>query len=134
MTFDELTQLAVAIRATKIEYDSHSETLDMVIVPEYGIKEAVKGKMYKFHFVDCVYFENVIVSKELFFISWGKLHNNIGEEIIEKSSEKSLRKSFTGPILQELITNEAYESFFFENDLGNAMRIVCKKISVEETK
>lgn len=134
MTFEELNKLSVAIRAKKIEYDAFLRKLDMVIVPEYGVKDEVKGKTFKFHFEDCIYFESIVGSKELFFISWGESHDDVGQDIIDKSASSSLRKSFAGPMLKKAIVEDDYESYFFENDLGSAMKIVCRKVVVEEVK
>ena len=134
MTFEELNKLIVAIRARKVSYDFFTRKVEMIITPEYGVKEEVNGKTFKLVFKDCVYI-SVRGLREyddlgMEFISWGKLENkNITTELVNIRSEIGGFDKFSSRIGENM---GDYDTYFFENVFGSMLYITCWTVAVNE--
>ncbi len=134
MTFEELNKLITAIRADRVSFNFIDRSLDMLITPEYGVNEGMKGKKFHLKFENCAYFGGVNLGKldsngGTEFISWG--------EIKEKENILPLYNYTAGgpallsqPELSKLLSSSS--QYFFENAFGDTLRVACSKVTVSE--
>ncbi|MEO8581229.1 MAG: hypothetical protein ABI425_01475 [Patescibacteria group bacterium] len=134
MTFEELNSKTVAIRAHKISYDFFDRTLELIVTPEYGIKDEVKGRKFSLHFEGCIFLstKGLINHSEsgVEFVSWGKFKDkNKTIELVSIPSSMQGIEDF-GTKLGDDINN--YYSYFFENAFGDNTYVTCSKVIVRE--
>jgi len=55
MTFEELNEQMSAVRLTAFAYHIFKRSVEIELVPEYGMQQAVKDKQYHLKFDDCLY-------------------------------------------------------------------------------
>lgn len=135
MTFKELTDLIVALRIQKFEYDIFNRSIEIVLSPEYGVKEAAKCKQYHLKFDDCIYVGNrsepnsSIDGKTSEFIAWGITTNReaLKNLILSTSSLPGLSPN------PAILDFEKFEGYEFQNPpSGNTIVIVSSKVEVLE--
>ncbi len=146
MTFDELNDKVVAIRATVIKFDYFNRTLHLIAVPEYGFSKypELTNRKFNIEINDCMYFCGANTSKMANgnmteFTSWGKHKenkcdkkycNNLIESFLSKTPSGVLGKDST----MRRNLNMQYYHYFFQNVLGDAMDVLASEDIVEEIK
>ena len=129
MTFEELNSLVVAVRAREILYDFFAQTLEIVVIPEYGVKDEAEGKTFKLKFKDCIYFGGIstgklAVEEGIEFIAWGKSNNLVGEKLL------SNMYTFNGS--SHVSMSDSDYVYYFENVFGDVLQIISKSVVVTE--
>ena len=145
MTFEELNNQCVAIRAYSLIFDYFGRNVTMRLKPEYGYSDRVKGRIFTINFVDCIFISASNISKlaqgqATEFVSWGKsslkedsnsaglylFHEHISTTISSDMKSTIRRDDLKGNLAPE------YEYYFFQNVFEDAVGIICSKVSVYE--
>ena len=145
MTFEELADLSVAIKAKEINYDYFRREFKLVVTPEYGYKERVKGKIFQIKLQDCIYFcgSNISIMADAGnteFIVWGKSSGQADK----KTSNVALLNNFLSRTINEGIRNfgshgtrtkisaTKYNHYYFQNVFGDSIEILASNSTVKE--
>lgn len=140
MTFDELYELCVAIRAHSVQCDYFKQLVKLIVSPEYGFKEQLKDQIFEIQILSCIYVQYTNLSQTATnesteFIVWGvKEDIDLQQVEIQAAINKTISKGFNNFSMQRAdITpdlSSAYKMFYFENTMGDTLRIIGEKALV----
>jgi hypothetical protein len=142
LTINELHKNIVAIYLKSIKYDYFGRTVEMLITPNYGVKEDFIGRKFKLLFNDCVgtLFVNTSLwankGQETEFIAWGERsdHSEV-KKMLDAFSSRMPFKDLSEDIIlnrKEVKELKGYSYYFFENVLGDGIELIASESKVEE--
>lgn len=130
MTFEELKKDCVAVYMRSVRFDYLKREVGMVIEPNNGYKDYLRGKKFGLKFFNCVKISTVNASRNMVgnnpeFISWTRQPTKIREEI-EMNELRNLNTRNE--------KSEQYFKYIFENAFEDNLEFIAGDCEIEEIK